>query len=43
LFLTHRVEASTMLIALSKPRECSRWRDHKVTYARFKKGLCAGI
>jgi hypothetical protein len=39
LFLTHWVEASTILIVLSKPHECWRWRHHKVTYAKFKKEM----
>src|ERR1022692_929397 len=39
LFLTHWVEASTMLIVLSKPHECWRWRDHTTTYSEFKKEM----
>src|ERR1022692_1830560 len=41
LFLTHWVEASTMLIVLPKPHECWRWRDHTTTYSEFKKEMWA--
>ena len=39
LFLTHWVEASTMLIVLSKPHEYWRWPDHTTTYTDFKKEM----
>ena len=39
LFITCWVEAPTMLIVLSKPYGCRRWRPHKVTYAKFKKDM----
>jgi hypothetical protein len=39
LCLTHWVEASAMSILLSEPHEYWRWRNHKPTYADFKKEM----